>query len=407
MGLEWRSAVQDAYNNNNRSESYTPYKGDFQPYSQKEISLQGEQTQKAGATAQQARGQSQANYQLMGQQLGSLGQAVQRADAAANGDAPSVAANQQRAGLDSAIQAQMAAANSGPGGYSPAAAVAGAQQGALMQRQAVNDAAQLRAAEMAQGRQDALMARRAVGEQLGANQNASFNQQQIDQTALGRSQAFGMQMRGMNQDATNAFEGFVSADNAAANNFKLGLAGQAAAASEAQKNRDQAFYGGLMSAGGALLSSAVSDERTKTNIDNATEEQLLERLRKLNPKAYDYKPSARAAFPDETTDGRNYGVMAQDLERRGFTGMVSEDPRSGTKKVDTGQAAMTALAGVSALAKKLDAAERRDYAGEWRGQLAPAQQRKDSADLDKLLARDYASEWQAQLPRYPGGAYGR
>ncbi len=77
-------------------------------------------------------------------------QALEMARSAALGNAPSAAQAQLQAGVDQAIAAQFAAGASAGGG---AAALRGAQQqSGMMQQQAANEAAMLRAQEMAQAR---------------------------------------------------------------------------------------------------------------------------------------------------------------------------------------------------------------------------------------------------------------
>lgn len=121
-------------------------------------------------------------------------EALQMAQAAAQGQGPSAAQAQLQAGLDQSIAAQMAAGASGGGG---AAALRGAQQQAgLMQQQAANQAAQLRAQEQQQAmalfgnlatQQDQLAAQRAAqagGLSLGAQELSGAQQQQALQTLL-------------------------------------------------------------------------------------------------------------------------------------------------------------------------------------------------------------------------------
>lgn len=114
-----------------------------------------------------------ANYDAMGRQLQDL-------RAAAAGQVPSAAEVQQRQGLEQALRAQMAAANSGPGGFNPAAQANAARAGADMMAQGAGNAAALRAQEQAQARAAYTSA---LGQQANAG-NALMSQAGAQQAAL-------------------------------------------------------------------------------------------------------------------------------------------------------------------------------------------------------------------------------
>lgn len=86
-----------------------------------------------------------------------MGQALGLQQAAAMGNAPSAAQVQMQMGLDAAVRNQMAGAASGRGGFNPGALRYAQAQGAQMSQMGVQQAAQLRAQEMAAAR-DAYMA---------------------------------------------------------------------------------------------------------------------------------------------------------------------------------------------------------------------------------------------------------
>lgn len=121
-------------------------------------------------------------------QQGQLDPAVALARQAALGEAPSAAQAQLQAGVDQSIAAQMASAASGGGG---AAAVRGAQQqAAVMQQQAANQAAALRAQEMAQARQlYGGLAGQQAAQQIGALQGAAGLQLSADELSGAQRQA--------------------------------------------------------------------------------------------------------------------------------------------------------------------------------------------------------------------------
>lgn len=286
---------------------------------------------------------SNTNYDAMGQQLGVLQQAQ-------SGNAPSVAAAQQQAGLDSAIRAQMAAAQSGPG-FNAASQVGAAQNAQAMQLQAVNSAAQLRAAEMAQARADTNALLQARGTLAAGQQQLALGGYGAATDAAGRYGGLALQNRELDLRGRMGLQAANLEMGLAENQHNLGRWQTQEGISAADRDRRDRFLGALISGGSALVgAAATSDETSKEGIEDADEE-ILGILKRLDPKSFRYKPEAQAAHPDTTSPGVKYGVMAQDLERSGMGSMVGE-AEDGTKLVDTRDAAMAALAGVSALAKK-------------------------------------------------------
>lgn len=119
---------------------------------------------------------------VQGMQTGNL----QLLNSAQLGNQPSVAQLQQQRGIEDAQRAQMSAALSGQ--FNPNAQRQAAMQGAQMAQHGVNDAAQLRAAEMAQAR----------GQYLQGLQQAQTGAGQIaDQVA--QQQGINLQQQGMDQ----------------------------------------------------------------------------------------------------------------------------------------------------------------------------------------------------------------
>lgn len=111
-----------------------------------------------------------------------------------------------------------------------------------------------------------------------------------------------------------------------------GIAGteaQAAAAAEAEKNRNMQFWGSLIGAGGAVGAAAISDEDEKKDIEPSGPD-LDEFMASLGSKRYKYKDATKPG----TKPGQRFGVMAQDVEKTpvGAT-MVKESPE-GTKVLD-------------------------------------------------------------------------
>lgn len=188
-------------------------------------------------------------------------QALQMAQAAAAGQGPSAAQAQLQSGIDQAIAAQLAAGQSAGGG---AAALRGAQQqGALLQQQAANQAAQLRAQEQAQamqlygslaGQTDQLAAARAQaagGLSLGAQELAGAQRQNaINAYLSGAGQAAGIgaelaaQQASLQQQAGLANQ--QSALQAALANQQAGLSQQALnVQAQLDAQRLQQAYAGL------------------------------------------------------------------------------------------------------------------------------------------------------------------
>lgn len=239
--------------------------------------------------AEQAYGQAgQVNIDPFLQALMQSGQAtpeaLQMAQAAASGQGPSAAQAQLRAGVDQAIAAQMAAGASAGGG---AAALRGAQQQAgLMQQQAANQAAQLRAQEQQQAmalfgnlatQQDQLAAQRAAqagGLSLGAQELSGAQKQAALEALLsgaGQQAGLGLQaastQAGFEQQANLAnldagtrvaLANQMAANEAAQLQAQLGMQGQLAAL-----GAEQAYAGlgaGLMGQGLGARTSGMGAE---------------------------------------------------------------------------------------------------------------------------------------------------
>lgn len=163
--------------------------------------------------------------------------------AAAMGNAPSQAQAVMQAGTDQAIRAQMAMGASG--GFNPANLRGAQSQGALLQQQSINQAAQLRAQEMAQARQaygqlglsadqaQQQMFANAAQQQLAASQFQEQAKQQalnaylqgtqnlygMDQTQAIQQAQLAQQAALANQAATNQAAMFNVGNTLAANQF--------------------------------------------------------------------------------------------------------------------------------------------------------------------------------------------
>lgn len=244
---------------------------------------------------------------------------------AINGNAPSVAENQLRAGADRALAGATGMAASGMGATNPALALRAINNAhANIAQSTARDAATLRAGEIAQARGElgnVLGAARAGDLQQGA-QNDALTSKYLD---LGYSNDQAAQMAAAERERLKA---------------QVALGTQSLNAQTAGGNRD--FWANIAGAGlnaaGTAGAAMISDERKKKNVTSGGDE-VRAFLDKIAAKGFDYKDSGPGAAP-----GRHAGIMAQDLEKAGPIGRGMVTSASGTKTVDGGQAAGAALA---------------------------------------------------------------
>lgn len=354
--------------------------------------------------------------------------ALKMLQGAAMGTAPSAAGALMQAGTDEAIRAQMAMGASQ--GFNPANLRGAQAQGALMQQQAINQGAQLRAQEMAQARQaygqlglsadqaQQQMFANAAAQQLAASQfqdqarQAALNAYlQGTQNLYGMDQATALQNAQMaqqatlaNQAATNQASMFNVGNRLTADQFNVqqamqaqqlnnqfgqqalnsylnalqgygglgvstlgqALGGQQGLTALEQQRlnqigqlRSQAF-GGAMQAGGSLLAEGTkalggaallaSDKNLKTKIKPNKETQAF--LNALSDNEYEYKDPALFG----TQVGKNYGPMAQDLEKTKMGKTAVRETANG-KYVDSARGFLLALSGLANLNQRLSALE--------------------------------------------------
>lgn len=192
-------------------------------------------------------------------------QALGLIQGAAQGNAPSAAQIQMNQGLNQALMQQMAAANSGAGGFNPAMSRLAMIQGAnQMQTTSANSAA-LRAQEMAAARDQ--YAQQAAGlrsQDIGlANNQANLNYQIGSQNIANQNA-----MQQFNVGANNTRQGQVNDLQSQYLQAQLGFNGQslqqqqAAAALQAQKDaaaqaQQNRMIGGIASAAGGIAGAFV------------------------------------------------------------------------------------------------------------------------------------------------------
>jgi hypothetical protein len=242
---------------------------------------------------------------------------------AATGAAPSAAELQMKAGADQALRNQMAAAASSRSA-NPAATFRQTQMsglGATLQNNQAMGA--MRAQEMA-------TARGQFADATGQNQQV-MQQRAMQLMAMGFDQDTALSMAKQNQAQL--------------------LAGMHQAEQE-QKNQRLAaglqFGSSLISSGAQMAPLLKSDMRAKEKIESA-EDDSREMLQALAAYSYDYKSK-------KDGKGRQFGIMAQDLERSKMGKSLVVDTPNG-KAVRADKAALAALAALAGVEKRLSKME--------------------------------------------------
>jgi hypothetical protein len=207
--------------------------------------------------------------------------------------------------------------------------MAGQMEGQDFNRQAqVASAADRIAQANAMNRQN-VSAQNLAARQNIANQKANIgNQQQMYNKGL-------YQQQFQNEMAK------AGAQNQATGN----LAGMYAQQAGAQAQADAATIGALAQ-GGAML---ASDVRVKTDIEEGSR-SVRDMLDELQPYEYDYKDEIKE---DPSMEGRQLGVMAQDLEDSDLGQEFVQEDMDGVKRVDYGKMGSTQLAALADLHQRL------------------------------------------------------
>jgi hypothetical protein len=324
-------------------------------------------------------------------QLGLMNQLQQQA----NGQGPSQAGMMLNQGMSASLKAQQAAAASARGNMNAAlqSRMLG-QQAASMQQQTAGQAAQMKVQEQFAAQQalaglstgmrgqDLGVAQQqaALGLQAGQFNAGQYNQAQqanagfAQQAGLANMDArnkFGladadmkMRMTGMNDQYTAQMMGmYGDTDRAAMENVSqyekmrmdsyYKFQDTNMAADEAGKARKAKFWGGIMGAGGSMLSS-MSDENQKEDIEDVDSGSVKAFYKALSAKTYRYKnPSAPGAG-----EGRHTSVMAQALERSELGKPAVSEDSEGRKVVDYGKLMGTMLAGQAEMHKDIETLKR-------------------------------------------------
>lgn len=259
---------------------------------------------------------------------------------AVKGVGPSVAESTLRAGADRNLAAARSLQASGVGASNPALAMRAIENArAGTSQQLARDAATLRAGEIAQARGE-------LGNVLTGARGMDLQQQAMNDDLMMKYTALGYS----NDQAAAA-----AARELEALRVQEALGTQGINANVNAQN--QAWWtnaaGSALNAAGTVGAAMASDERVKKDVAPGGSEvrRFLEGIR---ARGFSYeKPGAPGQAP-----GRHVGVMAQDLEKAGpiGAGMVATGP-GGTKMVDAGQAAGTALAATADLNERLKRVE--------------------------------------------------
>ena len=114
----------------------------------------------------------------------------------------------------------------------------------------------------------------------------------------------------------------------------------------AQANADAQVIGGLTGLGASFVKS---DIRVKEDIKPASR-SIEDMLDNLEPYEYDYKDEFK---DDPSMEGRQLGIMAQDLEASELGDKFVQEDNNGVKRVDYGKMASTQMAAISDLHKRL------------------------------------------------------
>lgn len=222
-------------------------------------------------------------------------------------------------------------------------AMAGYQQGAGMGTQAAGN---LRASDIGMyGQRAGAAAQDSAAENQQRGQNLDFANRALDR---------GVQYNQMGQDVKKTALGASVQRDTNIGGWKVqddatraGIANNDRNAALGEKQAALKLTGDTLQAAGSLIGGAKgSDERIKRDI-KSDDKHALSILSGLGAHSFAYKPH-------EGSEGRHLGVMAQELEKspEGRT-LVAKDER-GIRYVDTGSAALMALAGVGALTRKLE-----------------------------------------------------
>lgn len=102
---------------------------------------------------------------------------------------------------------------------------------------------------------------------------------------------------------------------------------------------------------GQGLVGLLSDENCKNIIEQTNHISKL--AEDIGAYLYEYKPEAKEAYPNETNDEMNVGPVAQELEKNPVTAASVETDDKGIKHVNTDRLALSEMAIIADLARRL------------------------------------------------------
>lgn len=314
---------------------------------------------------------------------------------AAQGNGPSAAQSQLRAGTDANINAALAMAASQRGGASAAGSRAALSSMGMANQQQANQAATLRAQEMQaayglmgstagqirdmdtkislanmeknlnlaveQGKISSAEAQRVYqtnadalikeAEMRNAHAiavgNAGVTQRGQDITAGLEQRGQDITARGQNMQNDLGWYSAMSNDTYAAQ----------AAAAEREKNRIAksgqlgSNVGAGVGAAAAMMSMFASDERLKQDVAPVKDEHIVEFLNAVSPKFYNYKN-------EKYGKGRYTGYMAQDIEKTEIGKTIVKQDGHGNKMIDPHAMQGAQLSAMKYIVNALEAAKK-------------------------------------------------
>ena len=211
---------------------------------------------------------------------------------------------------------------------------------------AINQGLQGAAVTAGQAGQQATQAARNAGMSKGRAANMGASQ---------AANAYGNNFANQQGMAMQSGQNAVGANQGLASQYQ-GLANLAQ--SEAQRkfgNSANVLQTGLntIGAAGSLLTPffSLSDENCK-NIIKETE-HISKLAEDIGAYLYEYKPEAQEAYPNETNDEINVGPIAQELEKNPATASSVETDDKGIKHVNTDRLALSEMAIIADLARRL------------------------------------------------------
>lgn len=232
-------------------------------------------------------------------------------------------------------------------------------EAALGRRQALSQAGQMAGQIRNQdfGEQSRIAQAKDIAAQFNAQQRASTqaqnlqNQQRISDTRSDiqrQQEQYNKALIGQQYDQRMQKAGAISSARTGAAQVQQQQANAQANAAAMKTSANYQLAGSLIGAGAKAY---ASDINAKENIEPVKTKDLNELLDNVTGYNYDYKE------PEKHGDGKQTGIMAQDLEKSKLGKQFVQEDQEGTKRIDYGQMAGTLLASQAELNERLKALE--------------------------------------------------